>query len=183
MRGVKGEPMNMSHRRTCRPPRLFPAQVGIRGIRVRWEADKVQVPNMRSFIGKRAEERRGATAVEFALCSPVLFLIVFGIIEYGRVLMVQNALTSAAREGVRTAALATTTDTNRIDAAVGRYMDVAAPGATSTITCVPSSFASIESGTEVSVDVSVSYSDVSWMPTGALLGDIQLRGTAVQVRE
>jgi Flp pilus assembly protein TadG len=48
---------------------------------------------------------RGAAAVEFALVMPVLLLLVFGIVDAGRLLNMQLALTQAAREGVRVAAL------------------------------------------------------------------------------
>jgi Flp pilus assembly protein TadG len=47
---------------------------------------------------------RGAAAVEFALLLPVLLLIVFGIIDFGRALNAQITLTQAAREGARLAA-------------------------------------------------------------------------------
>jgi len=44
---------------------------------------------------------RGAVAVEFALLLPMLLLIVFGIIDFGRALNAQVTLTQAAREGAR----------------------------------------------------------------------------------
>ena len=44
---------------------------------------------------------RGASAVEFALVLPLLLLIVFGIIDFGRALNAQITLTQAAREGAR----------------------------------------------------------------------------------
>jgi Flp pilus assembly protein TadG len=47
----------------------------------------------------------GAAAVEFALVLPVLLLVVFAIIDFGRMYWEQVTLTSAAREGVRIAAL------------------------------------------------------------------------------
>ncbi|MDQ1729876.1 MAG: hypothetical protein QOK10_35 [Pseudonocardiales bacterium] len=49
---------------------------------------------------------RGAVAVEFALLLPVLVLLVFGIIDFGRVLNAQITVSQAAREGARLAALA-----------------------------------------------------------------------------
>ena len=55
------------------------------------------------------ESDDGAAAVEFALILPVLLLIVFGIIDAGRMLNMQLALTQAAREGVRVTALGGTT--------------------------------------------------------------------------
>ncbi len=42
--------------------------------------------------------RRGAAAVEFAIVAPVFFLLVFGMIEYGRMVMVQQVITNASRE-------------------------------------------------------------------------------------
>lgn len=53
----------------------------------------------------RKDRERGAAAVEFALVLPLLLLLVFGIIDAGRMLNMQIALTQAAREGVRVAAL------------------------------------------------------------------------------
>ena len=39
--------------------------------------------------------------VEFAIITPLLLLLVFGIIEFGRAYNAQNTLTHAAREGAR----------------------------------------------------------------------------------
>ena len=50
----------------------------------------------------------GAAAVEFALILPLLLLVLFGIIDFGRALNNQITLTQAAREGVRVAALRVT---------------------------------------------------------------------------
>lgn len=47
----------------------------------------------------------GAAAVEFALVLPLLLLLVFGIIDFGRAWHMQIALTQGAREGVRVLAL------------------------------------------------------------------------------
>ncbi|MFI5622882.1 TadE/TadG family type IV pilus assembly protein [Nocardioides sp. NPDC051685] len=48
---------------------------------------------------------RGAAAVEFALVLPLLLLMLFGLIDFGRALNAQITLTQSAREGVRLAAL------------------------------------------------------------------------------
>jgi Flp pilus assembly protein TadG len=48
----------------------------------------------------------GASAVEMAIVLPVLALLVFGIIDFGRMLNAQTEISQAAREGVRLAALA-----------------------------------------------------------------------------
>jgi Flp pilus assembly protein TadG len=48
---------------------------------------------------------RGAAAVEFALVLPLLLILIFGIIDFGRMLNAKITLTEAAREGARAAAL------------------------------------------------------------------------------
>lgn len=53
--------------------------------------------------GARAE--RGAAAVEFAIVLTVLLLILLGIIDFGRLLFVSQAVKSASREGARTAVI------------------------------------------------------------------------------
>jgi Flp pilus assembly protein TadG len=53
----------------------------------------------------RANSDRGAAAVEFALLLPLLLLIVFGIIDFGRAINAQITITQAAREGARVMAL------------------------------------------------------------------------------
>jgi Flp pilus assembly protein TadG len=38
---------------------------------------------------RNGRNRQGAAVVEFALVAPLFFLLVFGIIEFGRLIMVQ----------------------------------------------------------------------------------------------
>lgn len=54
---------------------------------------------------------RGQTLTEFALVAPVLFLILFGIIQMGFLFAGQNGLTNAARESARYASTLPTPDT------------------------------------------------------------------------
>jgi len=54
---------------------------------------------------KRPDRDRGAAAVEFALVLPILLLLVFGVIEFGRIYSIQSSITAAARNGARVMAL------------------------------------------------------------------------------
>jgi Flp pilus assembly protein TadG len=47
----------------------------------------------------------GAAAVEFALVAPLLFMLLFGIFEFGLVWSQKNVYVGAAREGARYAAV------------------------------------------------------------------------------
>lgn len=50
-------------------------------------------------------KQEGAEVVEFAICSTLLFLILFGIIEFSVALFDKATLTNASREGARTGIL------------------------------------------------------------------------------
>jgi hypothetical protein len=56
-------------------------------------------------VAARRNTDRGAATVEFALVTPLLLLMLFGIIDFGRMLNAQITLTEAAREGSRAVAL------------------------------------------------------------------------------
>ena len=60
------------------------------------------------MLKRQARRRPGATAVETALVLIPLTMFVFGVFEYGRLLMTWDLLNNSAREGCRYAlALAT----------------------------------------------------------------------------
>ena len=61
----------------------------------------MNINNSRRFRASNRKTRRAAAVVEFAVVAPVLFLLVFGMIEFGRMVMVQQVLTNASREGAR----------------------------------------------------------------------------------
>lgn len=47
----------------------------------------------------------GVTCVEFAIVAAVLFMVMFGVIEFGRALFVANALAESTRRGARVATI------------------------------------------------------------------------------
>lgn len=49
------------------------------------------------------QRRRGSAMVEMALVLPLFFMVVLGIIEFGRAMMVSQLVTNAAREATRLA--------------------------------------------------------------------------------
>ena len=66
--------------------------------------------------------QRGAVAVEFAIILPVLVMLVFAIIQFGRGYNAQIELTGAVREGARALAL------GQAPADAGQAMVDASPG-------------------------------------------------------
>ena len=65
---------------------------------------------------------RGVAAVEFAICLPILLLLVFGLIEFGLMFYNKQVMTNASREGVR-AGIVTGTGTADIIQIVENYCD------------------------------------------------------------
>lgn len=59
-------------------------------------------------IRARVSRENGVAAVEFALILPVLALILFGVLEFGRVWSQYQVYQGAAREGARCAAVKAT---------------------------------------------------------------------------
>ena len=49
----------------------------------------------------RIKDQKGVAAVEFGIVAPLLFLILFGIIEFGILLFDKAVITNASREGAR----------------------------------------------------------------------------------
>jgi Flp pilus assembly protein TadG len=121
----------------------------------------------------RGNHDRGAAVVEFALVVPILLLLVFGIIEFGRLYSIQSSLTAAARNGARVMAL-----DNNSTAAKAAVTSAAQPYtvAATRIVVTPTSCPTPNT-TNASVKVTVSY------PVNLLSGwfgtSITLTGTGV----
>jgi Flp pilus assembly protein TadG len=100
--------------------------------------------------------------VEFALLLPVLLLLVFGIIDFGRALNAQITLTQAAREGARLEALGDSTSQ------VQSRTQTAATGLSSVTVTVASSCptGAGQNGQDAQVQASYQFSFVT--PIGAI---------------
>lgn len=68
----------------------------------------------------RGTHQRGTALVEFALVVPMLLVLLFGIIEWGRALQAMALVTNASREGARRASVGDT-DT-QVQDAVSTYL-------------------------------------------------------------
>lgn len=107
------------------------------------------------MIKRARSKRRASAAVEMAVVLPVLLTILFGMIEYGWVFTVRQALVTASREGARTAALPGSTE----DEVLTRVSDYMTPLGITSYT-VDLTRAEPSSPVET-VHVAVPYADVS----------------------
>ena len=121
------------------------------------------------------KDKEGQSIIEFALVLPILLLVLFGITEFGRAIMVTNILNTASREGARLAAVSDDSDTLSVKARVEEVLDAANIDAKAII---------IEfSPADKSVKVTVT-SDFEVLSRGILkdvpfMGTILLKGTTV----
>jgi len=110
--------------------------------------------------GGRSARDRGAAAVEFAIVFPLLLLIVFGIIDFGRLLNAQITLTQAARDGARLAAVGQPNVVSRTQAAATGL----SPVSVNVTGCAAGA------GPTANAVVSVSYPFSFITPVGAIAG-------------
>jgi Flp pilus assembly protein TadG len=71
------------------------------------------------------KDKKGQSIIEFALVLPILLLVVFGITEFGRAIMVTNVLNTASREGARLAAVSPVGDSLSVQSRVLEVLDAA----------------------------------------------------------
>lgn len=104
--------------------------------------------------------RGGIAAVEFAIVAPLFLLLVIGILELGRAMMVQQVLVNASRVGARQAITLGATMAE-VQLAVADYTaSVAVPGVTVSVTPDPEA---AKSGDVITVATSVPFNVVSWL--------------------
>ena len=70
-------------------------------------------------------DKDGQSLIEFALVLPILLLVLFGITEFGRAIMVTNVLHTASREGARLAAVSSVGDSLSVQGRVQEVLDAA----------------------------------------------------------
>jgi len=125
-----------------------------------------------------ADRQSGAAAVELALVLPILLVLVFGIVDFGRAYNAKISLTQAAREGARVRALGgdAAATTTRVRLAAG-FLPASSVSVAAGAACPAN-----PSATDVAT-VTATYTFSYVTPIGALAGlatgPLTLTGTGV----
>ena len=130
----------------------------------------------RKHTKHRNQSRSGAAAVEFAIVAPIFLLLVFGIIEFGRVMMVQQVLVNASREGARRAVLESATSAAVVDS-VSSYLEAASVDVPESGISVSPDPAGVSNNRSITVGITVPFARVSWMPPFIYNGDLEASTT------
>lgn len=122
--------------------------------------------------------------------APVFFLFVLGIIEYGRMVMVYQMLTNSSRMGARMAVLEGTTEQDVSDAISSHLNSLGVSGETVTVTAWDQqdppqtiNLSDAVTGDTVEVSVSITFDQVSWLPSPMFLGGKELSASTQMRRE
>ena len=118
-------------------------------------------------VRRRRADRRGAAAVEFAIVATVFFMFVFAIFEIGRLVMLQQIMGEACRQGARRAVLENANETAVETLVTSRLAANSIAGATVTITWpgqdTQPDLNRLGFQDPITVRATVPYSSVSWL--------------------
>lgn len=127
----------------------------------------------------RQHRRSGAATVEMAFAAPVLFTLVFGIMQVGYAFMVQHGLQNAANKGCRAGTLPTRSTASITSAAQSTLQQMGIANYASITIQVNNATADVSTastGDYVTVKVAVPVSSVTLFPgffsnwTGTIVG-------------
>jgi Flp pilus assembly protein TadG len=133
------------------------------------------------------KNRRGAAAVEFALVAPIMFTVVLGSIEFGRVMMALNLISNAARNGARVGVISGKTNSD-VSSAVSSLLTgtgISTSNASTTI-LVNGTSADVSTaltGDSISVSVTVPVSSISWLAAPVFTNNMSLAQTSIMRHE
>jgi len=140
-----------------------------------WTIGRFRKLRLQRVYGQCRRNRSGVAAVEFAVVAPVFVVFVMGLIEVSRGIMMQQVVTNAAREGARAAVLDGST-VSSVQSVVRSYLTAA--NVPSTVGTITVTIPATRYNNSATVNVSVPYSSVSWVPIPRYLGSMNLTSSA-----
>lgn len=128
--------------------------------------------------------RRGLAVVEAAILFPLLFLLLFGMVEYGWAFLKFQCINNAAREGVRAAVRDGSTDTVWQTAVQNVMRDCGRTSGTAPVyTAALAPGVGSPPGTQITCTVTVAYSELNLMNVSLFPNPPNLTATATMNKE
>ncbi len=118
---------------------------------------------MRGLARPRCVAERGTAIVELALVLPVLLLLVFGTIDFGRAIYINTALANAARDGARYGMI-DPNNTSCIKTQAIKYSSIANLTASGVSVSVPN----VNIGQPITVSVQTTYTPITPLIANAI---------------
>lgn len=130
---------------------------------------------------RKRKQRRGAAVVEFALIVPVMLVFTFGMIELTRISSVKESLTQASREGARVG-VRPTADASDVTTRVNEELEIM--GLTeASVTITPSVLEDATPGDYIRVQITIPFSEASWIPSFFQFDSMDISAETVMRRE
>ena len=119
---------------------------------------------------KRQIRRRGVSTVEAAIVFPLLVFLTFALIEYGWLFLNAQQMTNAARHCARMAVRPDITSAEVVTAAESMMQQYGLSDSGYSVTITPASIEGVDTGEEISVEISVPYDNVQITGIGTING-------------
>lgn len=137
--------------------------------------------HLRRTRKRSGSQRKGAALVEMAFVAPLMIVLTMGMMEFGRVIMVQQVLSNLSREGARLASLPEATAALVTSEIEQQLVGLSVVGGSVDIS--PSDISNLESGTPITVTLSVPAANISWVPNPVYTSTATLSAHTTMRRE
>jgi Flp pilus assembly protein TadG len=135
-------------------------------------------------LTRTTRRQRGDALVEFAMLGPILILVVFGILEMGRVLDAWIVVQNAAREGARAGAMVPSSDTQTPLSTAQTYLQNGLGGRIGVDVTLPAQAVQVTPSTNaVQVTAEADVRIYTPVVQSILSAQVPVRGTAVMRRQ
>jgi Flp pilus assembly protein TadG len=133
----------------------------------------------------RSRPRRGSTLVEAAIVLPLLILVVFGLIEYGSLLLRLQQIENATRQAARYAATPDATQAATTTLISTLMTTAGMPNSSShyTVTTTPTDIATASRGDQITIKISVTYNNIAITKSSLIPVPTTVSRTVVMAKE
>ena len=162
------------------------------GLATKLDGTTVSGGRVKGTMGMRVRDEEGVALVEFALVLPLLLLLLFGMLEFGKAFNYWLDANHLANEGVRFAVVNKNPGLpagQTLQAWVKSQGDTnefrnggtsSVPTAAQVTICYPDGITANDAGNAVRMKVAVSYNLIPFLSSRLGVGQVQLVGTATQ---
>ena len=129
--------------------------------------------------------RKAVVAVEFAVVCPLLIMLILGIIEFGRIMLLGQLASNTARAAARVGSISTRTNTNIKQAASDSLDPAGIKNWTASVLVndVEADASTAGTGDKIEVRIGIPLDTNGWLPTPIFVKGGTVTGSSILRRE